>query len=56
MIPHKFEPWDVNQGDVEGFRCPNLSCPIVYIDGNAKGFYILDQNGELTPYAQQLSS
>jgi hypothetical protein len=50
MVPHKFERWDVNQGAVDGFRCPNLSCRIVYIDGNADGFYTLEANGELIPY------
>ena len=51
MIPYKFERWEVSQGAVDGFKCPNLSCPIVYIDGNAsEGFYTLERNGELTPY------
>jgi hypothetical protein len=50
MVPHKFERWDVNQGAVDGFRCQNLSCRIVYIDGNADGFYTLEANGELIPY------
>lgn len=49
MIAHRFEWWEINP-PVDGFRCPNLSCRIVYIDGDAEGFYTLDSNGELTPY------
>jgi hypothetical protein len=50
MIPYKFERWEVSQGAVDGFRCPNLSCRIVYIDGDAEGFYTLEPNGGLAPY------
>ena len=47
MIAHKFERWEINR-PVDGFRCANLSCRIVYIDGNAEGFYTLELSGELT--------
>jgi hypothetical protein len=50
VIPYKFERWEVSQGAVDGFRCPNLSCRIVYIDGDAEGFYMLEPNGGLAPY------
>jgi hypothetical protein len=50
MVPQKFEWWDINQGAVDGFRCPNLSCQLVYIDGHMDGFYTLEPNGDLTPY------
>ena len=49
LLPHKFERWETNP-PVDGFRCPNLSCWIVYIEGNAEGFYTLESNGELNPY------
>jgi hypothetical protein len=49
MIAHKFERWEINR-PVDGFRCANLSCRIVYIDGNAEGFDTLELSGELTPY------
>jgi hypothetical protein len=49
MVPHKFERWEMKQ-PVDGFRCPNLSWRIVYIDGNADGFHTLEANGELIPY------
>ena len=52
MVPHKFERWEIDL-PVNGFRCPNLSCLIVYIDGNAAGFYTLEANGELRPYRQR---
>jgi hypothetical protein len=54
MIAHKFERWEINR-PVDGFRCANLSCRIVYIDGNAEGFYTLELSGELTPYPGSLS-
>ena len=46
MIAHKFERWETRR-PVDGFKCANL----VYIDGNAEGFYTLQASGELTPYA-----
>ena len=49
MIAYKFEQWEVNQ-PAHGFRCANLSCRIVYIDGDREGFYTLQPNGEITPY------
>ena len=49
MIAHKFERWEINR-PVDGFKCPNLRCRIVYIDRNAEGFYTLEATGELTPY------
>ncbi len=38
------------QGTVQGFRCPNLDCSIVYVEGTLKGFYTLEPSGHLTPY------
>jgi hypothetical protein len=39
------------QGKLPGFRCPVLDCSIVYVTGNAlEGFYVLEPNGDLTPY------
>jgi hypothetical protein len=34
MVPHSFQPWELSlpQEKPEGFRCPNLDCPIVYIE------------------------
>jgi hypothetical protein len=49
MVPHKFERWEINP-PVDGFICANLSCRIVYIEGNAERFYTLSPNGELMPY------
>jgi hypothetical protein len=49
MIAYEFEQWEVNQL-VQGFRCANLSCRIVYIEGDREGFYTWQPNGELTPY------
>jgi hypothetical protein len=41
------------QGKLPGFRCPNLECSIVYVTGNAlEGFYVLEPNGDLTPYSR----
>lgn len=42
------------QGKLPGFRCPNLGCSIVYVTGDAlEGFYVLEPNGDLTPYFRQ---
>ena len=52
MVPHTFDTRDASllQGTVEGFRCPNLDCSIVYVEGTLKGFYTLEPSGHLTPY------
>jgi hypothetical protein len=49
MIAYKFEWWEIDP-PVDGFRCANLSCRIVYIEGNAACFYLLEPNGELMKY------
>ena len=49
MVPHVFEPGASPQG-VEVFRCPNLSCSILYATGALEGFYTKQANGELMPY------
>jgi len=54
MVPHTFQTWELSlaHGTVSGFRCPNLICPIVYvIKGALEGFYELELNGDLTPFA-----
>jgi hypothetical protein len=52
MVPHTFDTRDVSllQKTVEGFRCPNLDCSIVYLVGTLKGFYTLEPSGHLTRY------
>lgn len=52
MVPHTFDTRDASllQGTVEGFRCPNLDCSIVYVEGTLKGFYTLEPSGHLTSY------
>ena len=52
MVPHTFDTRDVSllQKTVEGFRCPNLDCSIVYVEGTLRGFYTLEPSGHLTPY------
>jgi hypothetical protein len=52
MVPHEFQTWEINRSrSVErGFRCANLTCAIVYIEGDGEGFYTLEPNGEITPY------
>lgn len=50
MIPHKFEPWETNQRVESGFQCANLTCGIIFIEGDAEGFYTLQANGDVTPY------
>ena len=52
MAPHAFDTRDASllQGTVQGFRCPNLDCSIVYVVGTLKGFYTLEASGHLTPY------
>jgi len=54
MVPHCFQPWEISlgQGTLDGFRCPNLSCPIVYIEA-LEGFHTL-ADGRLTglPFAK----
>jgi hypothetical protein len=52
MVPHAFDTRDASllQGTVQGFRCPNLDCSIVYIEGTLKGFYTLEPSGHMAPY------
>ena len=51
MLPHKFEYWELlERQDMIGFRCPNLTCPIVYID-EREDFYLLE-DGKLTSYTE----
>lgn len=49
MIAHEFESWETNRPVKSGFRCANLTCGIVYIEGEDEGFYMLE-DGELTSY------
>jgi hypothetical protein len=50
MVAHKFERWEINRPVESGFGCANLTCGIVYIEGDDEGFYTLEPNGEVTPY------
>jgi hypothetical protein len=50
MVSHKFELWEINHPVEVGFRCANLTCGIIYIEGTDEGFYTLEPNGDLTPY------
>ena len=38
MVPHKFEPWEINPPVERGFQCANLTCAIIYVEGDAEGF------------------
>jgi hypothetical protein len=50
MIPHKFEPWEINPPIVSGYRCANLTCVIIYAEGDNEGFYTLESSGDVRPY------
>src|SRR5260370_36993375 len=52
MVPHAFDTRDKSllQGTVQGFRCPNLACSIVHVEGTLAGFYILEPSGHMPPY------
>jgi hypothetical protein len=50
MVPHEFQTWEINRPVESGFRCANLTCGLVYIEGDDGGFYTLEANGEVTPY------
>ena len=52
MVPHVPFPKDVSypQGNIRS-RCPNLDCPIVYVEGTFDGLYVLEVNGKLKVYA-----
>ena len=52
MLPHKFEEWELQgvRESVNGFRCTNLSCPIVYVN-EAEGFFVIE-DGTLTPFSK----
>jgi hypothetical protein len=51
MVPHIPYPKDVSHA--EGyirFRCPNLDCSIVYVEGALEGLYVLEPTGKLKSY------
>jgi hypothetical protein len=50
MVPHEFQSWEINRPVETGFRCANLTCGILFIEGDDEGFYTLEANGEVTPY------
>ena len=52
MVSHVPYPKDVSyaEGYIR-FRCPNLSCPVVYVVGAFDGLYLLQPNGKLKVYA-----
>jgi hypothetical protein len=50
MVPYEFQTWEINRPVESGFRCTDLTCAIVYIEGDDEGFYTLEANGEVTPY------
>jgi len=53
MVPHVPYPKDASypQGYIR-FRCPNLDCPIVYVEGAFAGLYVLEPTGKLKPYVR----
>src|SRR6266481_8877428 len=53
MLPHKFESWETNQPVERGFRCANLTCGIVFIEGDNEGFYTLESDGDLARYPKR---
>jgi hypothetical protein len=52
MVPHVPYPKNVSypQGYIR-FRCPNLDCSIVYVEGAFARFYLLDEAGRLKLYS-----
>jgi hypothetical protein len=52
MVPHVPLPNDVifSQGYIR-FRCPNLDCSIVYVEGAFGGLYVVEPNGRLKVFA-----
>lgn len=50
MVPHEFQWWEINRPTKSGFRCANLTCAMMYIEGDDGGFYTLEPNGEVKPY------
>jgi len=58
MVPHSFEPDEIKgvQGRVNGFRCPDPNCSIVYVKGALEGFYTVESHGELKPYLKSAST
>jgi hypothetical protein len=43
MVPYRFQTWElspIRPGPLDGFRCPNLDCSIVYIEP-LDGFHTL---------------
>jgi len=58
MVPHTFDTRNASllQKTVEGFRCPNLDCSIVYVEGALKGFYTLEPSGYLTHMLSPVSN
>ncbi len=61
MVPHTFDTRDASllQGTVEGFRCPNLDCSIVYVEGTQSSltipFYLKTMRGKLNKIALECS-
>ena len=51
MAPHVPSPKGASypQGYIR-FRCPNLDCSIVYVEGAPAGLYVLEPSGKLKPY------
>jgi hypothetical protein len=51
MVPHIPYPKDASypQGYIR-FRCPNLDCSIVYVEGASAGLYRLEPSGKLKLY------
>ena len=37
MVPHEFQTWEINRPVERGFRCVNLICAIIYIEGDDEG-------------------
>jgi hypothetical protein len=35
------------------FRCPNLDCSIVYVEGSFDGIYVLKPDGSLTVHSSR---
>ena len=50
MLPHKFEQWELQsvRENVNGFKCTNSSCSVVYLD-DVERFFVIE-NGILTPF------
>jgi hypothetical protein len=56
MVPNtlevRLEPGKGKQ-NVSGFKCPNPSCPIIYVGRHElEGLYVLKPNGDIEPYTK----